>query len=101
MPGCDLAAVTADLESRGLEYVVTPLEPIDGTRGDGQENLEAHVVQYYTKGGEDVVALVVGDNVKVVNMNGRFNNPITADLVPARPTLTEHTRRRIERGERA
>ena len=70
-----LTEVTDRLDREGLEYVVTPLEPIDGSK-NGKGDLEAHVVQYYNKTGDDIVVLVAGTMSKVVCLSGYFHTPI-------------------------
>lgn len=64
------------LDREGIEYVVTPLEPIDGTKTKRSDSLEAHVIQYYNKTGDDIVLLVVDEISKVVCLSGYFNQPI-------------------------
>jgi hypothetical protein len=65
------------LEREHIEYVVTELEPVDGSKNEGlSHELPTHVVQYFNKTGDDIVVLCCGNQSKVVCLSGYFTTPI-------------------------
>ena len=58
-------------DDNGLELVVTPLEPADGRANGGSPEMPAHVVQYYNKLGQDTIMVVIGNQHKIIAMDGK------------------------------
>lgn len=57
-------------QENGLELIITPLEPADGRKSSESPELPTHIVQYYNKLGDDTIMVVVGNQHKIIALNG-------------------------------